>query len=344
MLFGLALRKEQMIINMKKTLLTILLLSFALTACGTEKKTGVPEESEKPFEEVQKVDIEISDYVEPTPTPELTQPSAETSPVQTAENTDTKAEEPSSSSAGKSENTNSDNNKSNGEGVKNDEPQQQNTQADNGQSEVVRLDGKIICIDPGHGIFTENRKEKIAPNSNASKDAFKEGTKGASHIEDDAVLAVGLKLKAKLEELGATVIMTRSDAYTNMSNIERAQYANNNNADISIKLHADSTQEGGSGMTMLVPGYKYITDKQMLSDSKRLGKAIIKNAASLTGARNRGTYTNTEMTGFNWSTVPVVLFEMGFMTNSKDEAKLFDEEYQGLIADGIVKGILEYYK
>ena len=329
---------------MKKILLVILILSFTLMGCGTTETQNAPEGSQTPFEEVQKVDIEISDYVEPTQSPDLTtqppnltQPPAETNDTQTKEN-------PSSPSGGATENSGSENRAQGNNTSQNTGSEQVSSSAGDSGEQSVDLSGKTICIDPGHGIFTENKKEKIAPNSSVTKDAFKTGTKGSSHIEDDAVLAVGLKLKTKLEELGAKVIMTRSDAYINMTNIERAQYANDNNADISIKLHADGTQEGGSGMTMLVPGYKYITDNQLLSDSKRLGRAILKNAVALTGAINRGTYTNTEMTGFNWSTVPVVLFEMGFMTNPNDEAKLFDEEYQALIADGIVKGIMEYYE
>ena len=161
--------------------------------------------------------------------------------------------------------------------------------------------------------------------------------------EENAVLLMN-EIKAELESIGATVIMTRTTPETTLSNADRAKFANDNNADICIKLHADGTQEGGTGMTMLIPGNKYITDKNLVSKSKLLGKTVLNGAVAKTGAAKRGVYTNNEMAGFNWSKIPVVLLEMGYLTNPQDEAKLSDANYQALIADGIVEGILEFYK
>ncbi|MBR3791587.1 MAG: N-acetylmuramoyl-L-alanine amidase, partial [Clostridia bacterium] len=208
----------------------------------------------------------------------------------------------------------------------------------------ISLTGKTICIDAAHGIFTENKQEAIAPGMSLLKDGFKEGTKGANITEDEITLAVANVLKEKLEAKGATVIMTRTTNGTTLSNADRANFANDNNADICIKLHADGTQEGGTGMTMLIPGNKYITDKNLVSKSKLLGKTVLNGAIAKTGAAKRGVYTTNEMAGFNWSKIPVVLLEMGYLTNPQDEAKLSDANYQALIADGIVEGILEFYK
>ena len=49
------------------------------------------------------------------------------------------------------------------------------------------------------------------------------------------------------------------------------------------------------------------------------------------------------MTGLNWTKVPAVLFEMGFITNPAEENKLSSEEYQLNIAKGILDGIIEYF-
>lgn len=328
---------------MKKLLILFIASAILLSACGKEKKQQT-ENNPSPtgtFEEFEKVDIEVKDYVEETPTP---------SPSQTTAVTSSNANSSANNISANSQTAVSDKNTNTNNVVSEKKPAKENntvvSESENKQSlpaTTVDLSDKIICIDPGHGLFSESKTENIAPNSSIEKAAYKEGTKGQSSVEDTITLAVANKLKQKLEALGATVIMTRTDEYSTMSNIERAKFANTNKANISIKLHADGTQEGGSGMTMLIPSSKYISDNQMLSDSKRLGNAVLKNAVAQTGARNRGTYTNSQMTGFNWSEVPVILFEMGFMTNPKDEAKLNDSEYQDKIAEGIKLGITEYF-
>lgn len=302
-----------------------------LSGCSKPKEQAKESPSPSPtFEEVQKIEMEVKDYEAPSATPAQT-------PASTVSATEASANAAPSSDKNSAQNGGNSAADSSGKATVGS-----STAAS--QEESADLTGKIICIDPGHGSFTEYKTEKIAPSSSTKKAAYKAGTKGKNSIEDTVTLAVGMILKEKLEALGATVIMTRTNEASTMSNIERAQFANTNKADIAIKLHADGTQEGGSGMTMLVPGSGYIKDKQMLANSKRLGKAILRNAVKATGARNRGTYTNSGMTGFNWSEVPVVLFEMGFMTNRNDEKKLNDAEYQNKIAEGIKSGVIEYFK
>jgi|GEM_PF-1374926 len=333
---------------MKKLLILLMTSALLLSGCVKEKNES---ESNSPsptgtFEEFENVEVEVKDYVDESPSPSPTlsptaapsaSPSAAVAPSgnNTSAGAQTASKNTGTADAAATEQTTTEQNVS---AVSN------SSSPESSDTTTVDLSGKIICIDPGHGLFTGSKTENIAPNSSVKKAAYKEGTKGKNSIEDTVTLAVADKLKKKLEDLGATVIMTRTDEYSTMSNIERAQFANTNKANISIKLHADGTQEGGSGMTMLIPGSKYISDSQMLADSKRLGKAVLKNAVAQTGARNRGTYTNSQMTGFNWSEVPVILFEMGFMTNPKDELKLNSSEYQDKIAEGIKLGVIEYFK
>lgn len=49
------------------------------------------------------------------------------------------------------------------------------------------------------------------------------------------------------------------------------------------------------------------------------------------------------MTGINWSQIPVVILEMGFMTNQQDDTNMSDATYRELMVDGIVDGINAYY-
>lgn len=310
---------------MKKLLLALLTVTMLICSCATEKG--------KEFEEVEKIDLEVSDYVE-TDEPQvkeepLTEPEIKEEAPQDVKEPEEKAEV--KTETPKSEPP-----------VQKEPPKVQETPKTDYTK--ISLTGKTICIDAAHGIFTENKQEAIAPGMSLLKDGFKEGTKGANITEDEITLAVANVLKEKLEAKGATVIMTRTTNETTLSNADRANFANDNNADICIKLHADGTKEGGTGMTMLIPGNKYITDKNLVSKSKLLGKTVLNGAIAKTGAAKRGVYTTNEMAGFNWSKIPVVLLEMGYLTNPQDEAKLSDANYQALIADGIVEGILEFYK
>ena len=311
---------------MKKLLLVMLTASVLLTGC-VSKLNG-------DFEEIERVDVEVSDYVDnnedATETNEVLE---ETKEEQKAPEKEVVKQEkvPEIKPEVKEE-------------KKVDKTPKQPPKQEKVDYTQITLEGKTICIDAAHGTFAENKQEGIAPGLSLLKDGFKEGTKGANVTEDEITLLVANVLKEKLQAKGATVLMTRTDANATLSNVERAEFANNNGADICIKLHADGTDQGGSGMTMLVPGGTYISDKTLLSKSKLLGKTILNGAVAKTGAKNNGVYTNSNMTGFNWSKIPVVLLEMGYLTNPGDEAKLSDANYQVLIADGIVEGILEYYR
>jgi N-acetylmuramoyl-L-alanine amidase len=208
-----------------------------------------------------------------------------------------------------------------------------------------KLKDKIICIDAGHGITSKKYNEKIAPTSNETKPAFASGTRGSKYTEEELVLIVAKKLQKKLLSMGANVLMTRENHETTLSNIERAKFANDAKADISIKLHADGvSNKNVKGMSALVPSSKYVKDLHVVSESKKIGKIILKNCAANTGAKNRGVIEHSDMTGLNWSEVPVVLLEMGFMTNDAEDKLLSTEEYQNKVVDGIVNGILEYYE
>lgn len=334
---------------MKKLLLIISVLGL-LAACSSSKDSqGTIDVSKNNFEEVEKVDIEISDYVEedakstsePTTSPVPDESITPTSP--TADVKDTQAvispefsKEPVKAEVTKEPVTTKD-------PVKTEKPATPKPQVVV-KKEPVDLSNKIICIDAGHGTFTQNSTEAIAPGADITKPAFTKGIVGVHTTEDAITLAVSNIVKEKLEAMGATVVMTRTSDTTDLSNAKRAEFANQSGADIIIKLHADGASKTGSGMTMLIPGGAYITDANLLTNSKNLAKHILNNSVAQTGAKNRGTHHSDDMAGLNWSKIPVVLFEMGYMTNANDEIKLMDTNYQNKIAQGIADGICDYYR
>lgn len=66
------------------------------------------------------------------------------------------------------------------------------------------------------------------------------------------------------------------------------------------------------------------------------------NICKVTGSRNRGVSIVDNMTGLNWSKVPVTIVEMGFLSNPGEDRLLSSEDYQNKIVQGIVNGIGEY--
>lgn len=207
------------------------------------------------------------------------------------------------------------------------------------------LDDKIICVDAGHGLNSYNKQEPIAPNSSQTKIAFASGTRGKNQTEEELNLSVALKLESKLRELGATIYMTRTTHESDMTNIDRAELANEKNADISVKIHADGLENSSVyGVSMLVPSNKYINNSELCEKSRKAGEIILAEVIKNTGASNRGVVIRDDLTGFNWTKVPIILLEMGFMTNLEEDAKLETDEYQDKIVDGIVNGLLIYFQ
>jgi N-acetylmuramoyl-L-alanine amidase len=61
-------------------------------------------------------------------------------------------------------------------------------------------------------------------------------------------------------------------------------------------------------------------------------------------AYRTGLIPRTDLSGFNWSTTPVILVEMGFMTNPTEDRKLSTNSYQNKLVQGMVNGVGDYFK
>ena len=63
-----------------------------------------------------------------------------------------------------------------------------------------------------------------------------------------------------------------------------------------------------------------------------------------TGAHSRGVVPRSDLSGFNWSKVPTVLVEMGFLSNAAEDQKLGTSLYQSRLAAGLANGVAGYLK
>ena len=212
---------------------------------------------------------------------------------------------------------------------------------------VTILAGHIICIDPGHCVtplIGKGYTGPVSPLSDEVKPLYTTGTRGKNLTEEQLNLMVGIKLRDELKSLGATVLMTREVSEITISGVERCEIANEGKADVHIHIHADGVDNPAPhGVSVLVPTGDLLGTPSIVDESVRLGQLMVDCVAETTGAKNRGIMPRSDMTGFNFSEVPTVLIEMGFMTNPEEDALLETDEYQEKIVRGIIKSLFLWY-
>ena len=202
--------------------------------------------------------------------------------------------------------------------------------------------GIKIVLDPGHSKNPGTEKEKISPDSNEMKLKDTSGSVGLISKKDEYEIAmdVTLKLKELLEKDGYTVVLTKDNVETPLSSIERAEVGNRENANLMIRIHCDSfSNSNAKGASMLVPKQRGYITKEISEKSIEYGKNIIEEYTKKTGLNNRGLQYRSDLTGFNWSKIPVVLLELGFISNPEEDKFLSSEENINTIAEGIKNGI-----
>jgi N-acetylmuramoyl-L-alanine amidase len=209
---------------------------------------------------------------------------------------------------------------------------------------VCAKEGFTVCIDPGHQAKGDPRGEPIAPGSANKKARVSSGTSGVGtkKAEYQVNLEAAMILKEILQARGYTVVMTRESNEVNVSNSERAQIANQAKADMTIRLHCDSINNGGkSGAVLLVPAQKGTHTAPIYAASYQYAKAL-KASLQNQGVKVNGIFERSDMTGFNWSTVPVVIFEMGFMSNWSEDRMLSDKAYQTKLMEAAAVALDSY--
>ncbi|WP_436512495.1 N-acetylmuramoyl-L-alanine amidase family protein [Clostridium thermobutyricum] len=202
--------------------------------------------------------------------------------------------------------------------------------------------GIKIVLDPGHSKNPGTEKEKISPDSDEMKLKDTSGSVGliSKKNEYEIAIDVTLKLKELLERDGYTVVLTKDNVETLLSSIERAEVGNKENANLMIRIHCDSfSNSSAKGASMLIPKQRGYITKEISEKSIEYGKNIIEEYTKKTGLNNRGLQYRSDLTGFNWSKIPVVLLELGFISNPEEDKFLSSEENISTIAEGIKNGI-----
>jgi len=210
-----------------------------------------------------------------------------------------------------------------------------------------KVNGKVIVIDPGHASRSNMQTEPQAPGSNVMKIKDGGGAQGIATRTPEYLINmnVSIKLKQYLEHKGYTVKMTKTDNSLSLGNVERANIWNEANAALAIRIHADSSENSSvQGASMLVPSTQMECTRPIYSESKRCGGIVLNSLIKEVGMRNRNVIEADNMTGFNWSRVPVILVEMGFLSNPDEDRLLSSSDYEDRVAKALADGIAEAIK
>lgn len=216
-----------------------------------------------------------------------------------------------------------------------------------GETET-KTNGKKIAIDPGHQSSSVDMSalEPLGPGSNEMKAKASTGTTGryTGVPEYELTLEISKKLRTELEARGYEVVLTRGDNDTAISNKERALLAYEAGADIYVRIHANGSEDASvHGAMTMVPSENNPFVADLHEESYKLGEKVINAYCASTGMENDGVHLYDNMTGINWSKIPVFILEMGYMTNKTDDTNMQDEAYQKKMVAGIADGIDDYF-
>ena len=247
------------------------------------------------------------------------------------------------------------------DGLKNDVkevvPAKRGTLGDRSLTRALGLKLGRIVIDPGHG----------------GNDVGTHGPSG--YYEKDLTLDVARRLAEIVREnMGSDVVLTRSDdEYVGLE--ERTRVANEKKADLFVSIHANSSPyRSAAGVETYVLSFttsrtamdlasrenasadlgihdlrdllQKIALRDKVDESQELAARLQTSLSTLSTSSNKGAINRgvkkapfVVLIGAN---MPSVLAEIGFLTNSTDEALLRKPEHRQKIAEALYKGIASY--
>ncbi len=184
---------------------------------------------------------------------------------------------------------------------------------------------RLIVLDPGHG----------------GKDPGA-GAENYRIAEADLVLKMVLYLKELLEEnTDIKVFCTRTeDVYPTLQ--ERADLALGMEADLFISWHCNAAESGARRGTEVI--FNAEQGKEDKFNSRNFATLCLNKLLAVLGTRNSGITDRQDLHVVRRATMPVVLIETAYLSNSKDLEILKDDTKLRAAAYAIYEAVLEAYE
>lgn len=172
---------------------------------------------------------------------------------------------------------------------------------------------KLIVLDAGHG-------------------GSDPGAQRSGVSEKDLTLQITNQLKKRLTQLGARVVMTRTDD-TFVSLEDRVKITNEKQPDLFVSIHINALES-----TSNIYG---IETYYQTEQSRALANAIHQQLVQGLGVPDRSV-RKARFYVINHTPVPAILAEVGFISNPQERDNLGSADYQVKIADSVSAGITQF--
>ena len=187
------------------------------------------------------------------------------------------------------------------------------------------LDGRIIGLDPARGYSSKIQGTSTKVYANRLN------------------FAVATLVKEKLEAQGATVVFTLSSVKDDKTASQRVKILNDGNVEIAIRIECNSVKSSDTRGAMAWVPEKH--DKKAECDKLAntvLGAYIEATGLPLREVKDKSIIDKSDETFLSDTKAPVFTLFLGHISNSAEDKKINDAEFQKTMAQAIVDGILKY--
>ncbi|WP_434798940.1 N-acetylmuramoyl-L-alanine amidase family protein [Terrisporobacter vanillatitrophus] len=154
-------------------------------------------------------------------------------------------------------------------------------------------------------------------------------------LEKDLDLQISKLVSSRLSSQGDISVVVSRNTDTTLSNSERVEDANKQNANLFVSIHMTGNEDSKA------EGVQTFYRVEADDASDELATLVQKSVSAYVDLKDRGVtpFTFDVLQGNN---MPSILIQCGFLSNPKEEKKLINPEFQKDLAEGIYQGILSF--
>jgi N-acetylmuramoyl-L-alanine amidase len=210
----------------------------------------------------------------------------------------------------------------------------------------------VVVLDPGHNRDNGRYPAEIGRVVDAGgfgKQCNTTGTATDGGVPEATVnWELALRVRDRLTELGARVVLTRTEnAGWGPCIDRRAAVANEAGADLLLSLHADGAEASARGFHVIRPGVRAGWTDDIAAESGRAA-VLVRDALVAAGIPpatyigSDGLDERTDLGTLNRSDVPAVMLEAGNLRNAADAALLTGPRGQARVAAALARAVTDF--